>query len=119
MNLAVSLASKFNLLCVSVSVVGALSATATATAIPVARRRCKSMLSLQKLEVYKCSIEFVAVATAAGEAVPRGYSELREQVRRAAIGSAQQRLREPDELTKRMGQGILRSHVGLRWSALQ
>jgi four helix bundle protein len=43
------------------------------------------MLSFQKLDVYKCSIELVAVATAIGETVPRGYSELREQLRRSAI----------------------------------
>jgi four helix bundle protein len=54
-------------------------------AIPVAGSRCRSMLSFQKLDVYKCSIELVAVATAIGETVPRGYSELREQLRRAAI----------------------------------
>jgi len=54
-------------------------------AISVARHRCGSMLSFQKLDVYKCSIEFVAVATAVGEAIPRGYGELREQLRRAAI----------------------------------
>ena len=35
--------------------------------------------------MYKCSIEFVALTTAVGEAVPRGYGELREQLRRAAM----------------------------------
>ncbi len=48
-------------------------------------RRCKTMLSFQKLDVYRCSVEFVAVAAMVGEAIPRGYGELRDQLRRAAI----------------------------------
>ena len=67
----------------SVSVVG--DGDGDGDAIPVARRRCETMLSFQKLDVYKCSIEFVALATVVGEGVPRGYGELREQLRRAAI----------------------------------
>jgi four helix bundle protein len=43
------------------------------------------MLSFQKLDVYRCSIEFVAIATEIGGSVPRGYAELRDQLRRAAL----------------------------------
>jgi hypothetical protein len=34
--------------------------------LPLARRRCGSTLSSQKLKAYKCAIELVAVATAEG-----------------------------------------------------
>jgi hypothetical protein len=53
--------------------------------IPVARRRCGNTLSFQKLDAYTSWIELVAVSAATGEAVPRGYSDLREQLVRAAI----------------------------------
>jgi four helix bundle protein len=43
------------------------------------------MLSFQKLDVYRCSIEFVAIAVEIGGAIPRGHAELRDQLRRAAF----------------------------------
>ncbi len=43
------------------------------------------MLSFQKLDVYRCSIEFVAIAVEVGGAIPRGHAELRDQLRRAAF----------------------------------
>ena len=62
------------------------SATATATgATSVARGRYLGMLSFQKLDVYRCSIEFVAISVEIGGAIPRGHAELRDQLRRAAF----------------------------------
>lgn len=43
------------------------------------------MLSFQKLDVYRCSVEFVAIAMEIGKSVPRGQAELRDQLRRAAL----------------------------------
>jgi four helix bundle protein len=43
------------------------------------------MLSFQKLDVYRCSIQFVAIAAEIGGSVPRGHAELRDQLRRAAL----------------------------------
>lgn len=43
------------------------------------------MLSFQKLDVYRCSIDFVAMAVEIGERVPRGHAGLRDQLRRAAL----------------------------------
>jgi four helix bundle protein len=43
------------------------------------------MLSFQKLDVYRCSIEFVAQSAEIAKAVPRGHAELRDQLRRAAL----------------------------------
>ena len=43
------------------------------------------MLSFQRLDVYRCALEFVAIATQISEKVPRGHAELKDQLRRAAI----------------------------------
>jgi four helix bundle protein len=43
------------------------------------------MLSFQKLDVYRCSIEFVTIAMEIGGSIPRGYADLRDQLRRAAL----------------------------------
>ena len=46
------------------------------------------MLSFQKLDVYRCAIDFVAITVKIGAAIPRGHSELRDQLRRAALSVA-------------------------------
>ncbi|MFZ0435172.1 MAG: four helix bundle protein [Chthoniobacterales bacterium] len=43
------------------------------------------MLSFQKLDVYRCAIEFVAIAVQVASQIPRGHAELRDQLRRAAL----------------------------------
>jgi four helix bundle protein len=43
------------------------------------------MLTFQKLDVYRCSIDFAAIATDLCKAIPRGHAELRDQLRRAAF----------------------------------
>ena len=43
------------------------------------------MLTFQKLDVYRCSIEFAAIATDLCKTIPRGHAELRDQLRRAAF----------------------------------
>ena len=43
------------------------------------------MLSFQKLDVYRCAIDFVAQAIEIAATVPRGHAELRDQLRRAAL----------------------------------
>jgi four helix bundle protein len=42
------------------------------------------MLSFQKLDVYRCSIEFLAFSSKVVSEVPRGHSALLDQLRRAA-----------------------------------
>src|SRR6202023_2960252 len=42
------------------------------------------MLSFQKLDVYRCAIEFLALTAQAAEQIPRGNATLGEQLRRAA-----------------------------------
>jgi len=43
------------------------------------------MLSFQKLDVYRCAIDFVALTIDIAATIPRGHAELRDQLRRAAL----------------------------------
>ena len=42
------------------------------------------MLDHEKLDVYKVSIEFMAIAIKIADNIPRGYSSLADQLKRAA-----------------------------------
>src|SRR5882672_86571 len=42
------------------------------------------MLSFQRLDVYQCSIQFLALTTEVADDVPRGNAALLDQLRRAA-----------------------------------
>ena len=46
--------------------------------------RCSSMLYFQKLDVYKRSIEFLAVALRVRQSLPKGHVDLVDPLRRAA-----------------------------------
>jgi len=43
------------------------------------------MLSFQRLDVYKCAIDFVVLSFRLQESLPRGLSAMRDQLRRAAF----------------------------------
>jgi len=43
------------------------------------------MLSFQKLDVYRCAINFVTLAVQIAAPLPRGHAELRDQLRRASL----------------------------------
>ena len=43
------------------------------------------MLSFQRLDVYRCSLDFLALAATVTQNVPKGFSSLSEQLRRAAL----------------------------------
>jgi len=43
------------------------------------------MLSFQKLDVYRCAIEFLALSTGLAQHLPKGHAGLAEQLRRAAL----------------------------------
>ena len=43
------------------------------------------MLSFQKLDAYRCAIEFVALTVQIQAMLPRGQGDLRDQLRRAAL----------------------------------
>jgi len=42
------------------------------------------MLSFQKLDVYRCATEFLALAVSLSQDVPRGNAQILDQLRRAA-----------------------------------
>ena len=43
------------------------------------------MLGFQRLDVYRCAIEFLALSSSLVRRVPRGHGELADQLRRAAL----------------------------------
>ena len=43
------------------------------------------MLSFQKLDVYRCAVEFLARAVELSARLPKGYAPLADQLRRAAL----------------------------------
>jgi four helix bundle protein len=43
------------------------------------------MLGFQRLDVYRCAIQFLVLSTSLAGRVPRGYAELSDQLRRAAL----------------------------------
>jgi hypothetical protein len=43
------------------------------------------MIGFQKLDVYRCSLTVLGVAATLAERVPRAYSALADQLRRAAL----------------------------------
>ena len=48
------------------------------------RADTRGMLSFQKLDVYQCSIEFLALARRILQSVPKGHSDLVDQLRSSA-----------------------------------
>ena len=72
------------------------------------------MLAHEKLDVYRCSIDFLGLSARIGGAVPRGNSILLEQLKRAALsiplniaeGAGKQGIRE-----RKRYYGIARGHV--------
>jgi four helix bundle protein len=67
-----------------------LTATATATATKWRNGEVHSadrqvMLSFQKMDVYRCAIEFLALSTGLAQNLPKGHAGLAEQLRRAAL----------------------------------
>ncbi len=47
------------------------------------------MLSYQKLDVYQCAINFLVLAAAIVSGLPRGYSFLADELKRAAMSIPQ------------------------------
>jgi four helix bundle protein len=43
------------------------------------------MLGFQRLDVYRCAIEFLGLSSSLAGRIPRGHGELADQVRRAAL----------------------------------
>jgi four helix bundle protein len=43
-----------------------------------------SLLDFERLDVYRCAIDFLALSVRVAAHLPRGYAELRDQLRRAS-----------------------------------
>lgn len=83
---------------------------------PVVRIDNRAMLSFQRLDVYRCAIEILALAMDLTTRLPKGYAALADQFRRAAlsvplnIAEAAGRTSEPD---------AARHHAIARGSAME
>jgi four helix bundle protein len=59
-------------------------------------------LDFERLDVYRCAIDFLALTSRITRRMPRGHADLRDQIRRAStsiplnIAEASDRTREPD-----------------------
>jgi four helix bundle protein len=49
----------------------------------------ETMLSYKKLDVYQCAIQFLAVVAGIVQKIPRGYSFLADELKRAAVSIPQ------------------------------
>ncbi len=74
------------------------------------------MLHFQKLDVYQCSVEFLAYASGVADRVRRGHAFLRDQLRRAATSIPL----NIAEATGRTGQAdVARTYAIARGSAME
>ena len=72
------------------------------------------MLSFQKLDVYRCSVEFLALSTTLAQNLPKGHAGLAEQLRRAALSI-------PLNIAEAVGRAseAVRHHAIARGSAME
>ncbi len=69
------------------------------------------MLSYQKLDVYKCAIQFLALVATIVARIPRGYSFLSDELKRASVSIPQniaEGVGKPNEADRSRYLGIAR-----------
>src|SRR3954447_3620187 len=66
-------------------VVGTAARQSSATFLPHLPMTCQAMLSFQRLDVYRISIEFLALAVELQSAAPKGHAALIDQLARASL----------------------------------
>jgi four helix bundle protein len=69
------------------------------------------MFGFQKLDVYRCAVAFLGVASALAERVPRGHSALADQLRRAALSV-------PLNIAEGSGKGTMKDREARRFYAI-
>jgi len=69
------------------------------------------MFGFQKLDVYRCAVTFLGVASTLAEGVPRGHSALADQLRRAALSV-------PLNIAEGSGKGTMEDREARRFYAI-
>ena len=69
------------------------------------------MFGFQKLDVYRCAVTFLGVASTLAERVPRGHSVLADQLRRAALSV-------PLNIAEGSGKGTMEDREARRFYAI-
>jgi four helix bundle protein len=69
------------------------------------------MFGFQKLDVYRCAVAFLGVASTLAERVPRGHSALSDQLRRAALSV-------PLNIAEGSGKGTMEDREARRFYAI-
>jgi four helix bundle protein len=96
---------------VAVVVVVVVVAVAVAEATSSSRRRKLGMFGFQKLDVYRCAVTFLGVASTLAERMPRGHSALADQLRRAALSV-------PLNIAEGSGKGTMEDREARRFYAI-
>jgi four helix bundle protein len=76
----------------------------------------RSLLDFERLDVYRCAIEFLALAVRVTAHMPRGHADLRDQLRRASTSIP---LNIAEASGKTGGADRARFHAIARGSALE
>ena len=69
------------------------------------------VFGFQKLDVYRCAVRFLGVASTLAERVPRGHSALADQLRRAALSV-------PLNIAEGSGKGTMEDREARRFYAI-
>ena len=70
-----------------------------------------SMFGFQKLDVYRCAISFLGVASTLTERIPRGHAAMADQLRRAALSV-------PLNIAEGSGKGTMADREARRFYAI-
>jgi four helix bundle protein len=69
------------------------------------------MFGFQKLDVYRCAVEFLSSTSTLAQRIPRGHSDMADQLRRAALSV-------PLNIAEGSGKGTMKEREARRFYAI-